>query len=213
MNEVSGAPIFDAENSTAQLLVFKSLSGGANLQVIEGGKLGAGLSLVGTLCAVEQGDIIKAVAPGSLNFMNANVAVAGSGATITRNASHGATDTVPQLSGFTPRNQGVTGAIATQYPWGIGIVAPHSSSAQALVLTQPIPLGAFQVAMRLRAAPLNANYGCVGPCPYDSASGKLKLFELAYLKQLGYWVGNFSNFSSWGGNAFSTNLGAIPEWM
>jgi len=212
-NEGSGAPILDAANSTAQLLVFKSLSGGANLQVIEGGKLGAGLSLVGTLSAVEQGGIIKAVAPGSLNFSNANVTAAGSGATITPNSSHGVIDTVPQLSGFTLRNQGASGAIATQYPWGIGIVAPHSSSAQAFVLTQPIPSGAFQVTMRLRAAPLNANYGCVGPCLYDSASGKLKLFELAYQNQLGYWVGNFSNFSSWGGNAFSTNLGAAPEWM
>ncbi|RQS20712.1 hypothetical protein [Burkholderia sp. Bp8998] len=212
-NEGSGAPILDVANSTAQTLAFKSLTGGANLQVIDGGNLGVGLSLAGTLGAVEQAGSIKAVAPGSLNFTNASVTATGSSATITPNSSHGVTDAVPQLSGFTQRNQGATGAIATQYPWGIGIVTPHSSSAQAFVLTQPIPSGAFQVTMRLRAAPLNANYGCVGPCLYDSASGKLKLFELAYQNQLGYWVGNFSNFSSWAGNPFSTNIGAVPEWM
>lgn len=161
---------------------------------------------------VEQRGIIKGVVPGSLNFVNAAVTASGSSATITPNSSHGVADTVPQLSSFTLRNQGATGAIATQYPWGIGIAVPHSSSAQAFVLTQPIPSEAFQVTMRLHAAPLNANYGCLGPCLYDSVSGKLKLFELAYQNHLGYWVGNFSNFSSWSGNPFSTNLGAVPEW-
>ncbi|MCA7901943.1 hypothetical protein LGM39_21465 [Burkholderia cepacia] len=83
--EGSGVPILDTANSSTQSLVFKSLSGGANLQLIEGGKLGAGLSLVGTLSAVEQDGIIKTVVPGSLNFTNASVTAAGSGATITPN--------------------------------------------------------------------------------------------------------------------------------
>ncbi|WP_185734209.1 hypothetical protein [Burkholderia stagnalis] len=217
-NEGAGVGVFDATNSTATTLKYKTLVQGANVTLTDGGTSGitvASSSSVSGAPAVQQQGTTVVSAASALNFQGPAVTGSGSTATVTLYPAFGANDlAAPLVSSLTWRNQG--SATATQNNWGFTIKTPSNGSTSDAIrgLTAAIPSAPFQFVVRLRVAALVGNYLTAGLFMLDTSSGKIKAFGQTYNSTPSFIIGNYNSYTS-----FSSLLGSLigmpipPEWM
>lgn len=219
-NEGSGVGVFDSATATASNLPMKTLVAGSNMRLADYGSNGIVMDVAGGPPDVLQAGAPVVGAATTVNFQGFVVSnPSGTIAAVTRYPEQGTNDTVPTLSAFTQVNAANSGLSVSQQPWGITGSVPAAASVGASqwgLLTKSLPSAPYQLVARLRALPLNTSNGGFGLCLYDSSGGKLKTFVVSWQGSLGFYVQNFTNFSTFSSNPRSglPCTGArFPAWM
>ncbi|PFH29153.1 hypothetical protein BX604_2925 [Burkholderia sp. JKS000303] len=220
-NEGSGVGVFDAANSTAATLKYKTLVASTGVTVTDNGTSGIALGASAAATAgpaVQQAGSTVVASATTVNFA-AGFAVTQPStgvAQVTVNSPYGTPDTPPQTSLF-PNTVNFASATLTQQAWGAQLSETSQSSEYvAAAYMSAYPSTPFQCVVRLKVMPLLTNFNGAGIAIRDSGTGKVMCFGLHSQGTGAGYVGvkNYNSptsYSGWQYNALTVII--PPNWI